>query len=181
MALRRAASKPPRQRRLPTTAAATPQVRQYASLPIGAASARPKTTKPQGHTAKDPSAPAKSPPSARLAAESPREIAGPTGRRRRCANAASEAPVPHQRVPRRTLASQPPRGRRDSDRSIARKTRLELVDASKSERRSQRTRTHYSKTRPPQHHTIARNQSRPACTRSSPSKSSKPIQCMRGA
>ena len=125
MALRRAASKPPRQRRLPTTAAATPQVRQYASLPIGAASARPKTTKPQGHTAKDPSAPAKSPPSARLAAESPREIAGPTGRRRRCANAASEAPVPHQRVPRRTLASQPPRGRRDSDRSIVSKTRLD--------------------------------------------------------
>ena len=30
--------------------------------------------------------------SARLAAESPREIAGPTGRRRRCANAASKPP-----------------------------------------------------------------------------------------
>ena len=86
--------------------------------------ARPENTKPQGHAAKDASAPAQNHTKRAPRGRKLPRSRGPAGRRRRCANAASEAPVPHQRVPRRTLASQPPRGPRDSDRSIASKTRL---------------------------------------------------------
>ena len=114
----RAASNPSDQPRLPTTA---PQIRQSTSLPPTRTRRTsrngPSHTKPQNHTAKDPFAAAKNNTERAPRGRKPPRNRGasrpPSSSRER----GFEAPVPHQRVPRRTLASQPPRGRRDSDRS----------------------------------------------------------------
>ncbi len=119
----RAASNPSDQRRLPTTA---PQIRQNTSLPIRAAPPRAAHTpkhKPQGHTAKGPSAAAKNhteraprgrkPPRNRGASRPPPSVA------------ALRVDAQQRHVRHRTLAPQSPRGRCDSDRSMARKTRAE--------------------------------------------------------
>ena len=117
----RAASRPHAPASSTHNSSSNPQTRQYASLPIGAARRAPRTprnTKPQGHTAKHPSATDKSHlRRARLAAESREKSCGQPA----AAVAARARAHPHSTltVPRRTLASQPPRGRRDA-RSVHR-------------------------------------------------------------
>ena len=133
--------------------------------------------KPQGHTAsKDPSAPAKSHTKARLAAESPREVVGPTGRRRRSTCGASTPPnkdascteLSPRNLPVGVAIAIGPWREKPGP-----KPRLPSLGA-----RCLRTRAHGCKTRLPQQLFIPSNQSRPACTRSSPSKSSKASRCL---
>ena len=78
------------------------------------------------HTAKDRQPPPRTPQNARLAADSPRELVGPAGRRRRRAKAASEAPI-HTNAYRGELSPRNlPVGVAIAIGPSPRKTRLEL-------------------------------------------------------
>ena len=168
----RAAFRPTHQRRLTHNSPTDPPTREppHRRGPAARRATAPQATKPQGHTAKDPLAPVKSHTKRAPRGRKPPRSRGanrpPSSSRER----GFGSPRPTRRVPRRTLASQSPRGRRDSDRSIA-KTRLES-SSSKCWRTAARTRAYGCKKRPPQHQFYCHYQSRPACTRSSPSKSS---------
>ena len=82
------ASSDPQQPHRPANTRASPSARPSARAH------GPKTQSRKGTRPRTRQPPTRAPQSARLVAESPREIAGPTGRRRRRANAAFESPRP---------------------------------------------------------------------------------------
>jgi len=147
----------PPHRAAPTRAAHSPKHKAARSRPTRTRQPRPRA-----------------PQSARFAAESSREVVGPTGRPPPSVAAPLRRAPEQRHIQRRALASRSPRGRRDSDRSIAAKTRPSRQTPS-LRRRCLRTRAYGCKTRPRSINSIARNQSRPACTSSSPSKCSEQV------
>ena len=121
---------PSHQRRLPTTAAAThtdPPKNQAPSARPAHVTQRPKP-QPPNHITKNLQPTTRTTHEAR--ASRPKAPEKSRGQPAAAVGRSAVRQAPQQRYVRhRTVASQSPRGRHNSDRSIARKTRLELVDA----------------------------------------------------